>query len=178
MWINGKLNKNILAKSAFTLCKKIDLKNDHTEKIKFLIVEEQGIGTDYPFSGEKLSPVLSIYKAEDFNDAKKWGSKIITDQKMMNMSAKEILKDIPKNSYVYLTLDLDGLNPKEFPAVETRSPGGPGVSKIVEIIMEIAKSKKFVGANVVEFAPKKDINNLSLTAAIRLIALLFQVLNR
>ena len=80
LWINGKLNKNILAKSAFTLCKKIDLKNDHTEKIKFLIVEEQGIGTDYPFSGEKLSPVLSIYKAEDFNDAKSISNKILNYQ--------------------------------------------------------------------------------------------------
>ena len=80
LWINGKLNKNILAKSAFTLCKKINLKNDHTEKIKFLIVEEQGIGTDYPFSGEKLSPVLSIYKAEDFNDAKSISNKILNYQ--------------------------------------------------------------------------------------------------
>ena len=120
---------------------------------------------------------MGTSKSKDFYDAKKWGSKIITDQKMVNMTAKEMLKNIPKNSYIYLTLDLDGLNPKEFPAVETRSPGGPGVSKIVEIIMEIAK-KKFIGANVLEFAPKKDINNLSLNAAIRLIALLLQVLNR
>tara|TARA_B100000965_G_scaffold174905_1_gene145949 strand:- start:6487 stop:7383 length:897 start_codon:yes stop_codon:yes gene_type:complete len=121
---------------------------------------------------------MGTSKSKDFSDAKKWGSKIITDQKMTNLSAKEMLKSIPKNSYIYLTLDLDGLNPKEFPAVETRSPGGPGVSKIVEIIMEISKNKKFIGANVLEFAPKKDINNLSLNAAIRLIALLVQVLNR
>ena len=121
---------------------------------------------------------MGTSKSKDFKDANKWGSTIITDQKMMNMSAKEILKNIPKNTSVYLTLDLDGLNPKEFPAVETRSPGGPGISKIVEIIMEIAKNKKFVGANIVEFAPQKDIKNLSLNGAIRLIALLLQVLNR
>tara|TARA_B100001250_G_scaffold382012_1_gene374794 strand:+ start:421 stop:1317 length:897 start_codon:yes stop_codon:yes gene_type:complete len=121
---------------------------------------------------------MGTSKSKDFKDANKWGSKIFTDQKMMNMSAKEILKSIPKNASVYLTLDLDGLNPKEFPAVETRSPGGPGISKIVEIIIEIAKNRKFVGANIVEFAPKKDIKNLSLNAAIRLIALLIQVLNR
>ena len=34
------------------------------------------------------------------------------------------------------------------------------------------------GANIVEFAPKKDIKNISLNAAIRLIALLAQILNR
>jgi len=80
LWINGKLNKNILAKSAFTLCKKIDLKKDYSEKIQFLIVEEQGIGKEYPFSGEKLSPVLSIYKAEDFQDAKSISNKILNYQ--------------------------------------------------------------------------------------------------
>ncbi len=109
---------------------------------------------------------------------KNGGSKIITDQKMMNMSAKEVLKGVPKNALVYLTLDLDGLNPKEFPAVETRSPGGPEFSKIVEIIIEISKNRKFIGANIVEFAPTKDIKNISLNAAIRLIALLAQILNR
>jgi len=121
---------------------------------------------------------MGTSKSKDFKDAKKWGSKIITDQKMMSMSAKEILKGIPKNSYVYLTLDLDVLNPKEFPAVETRSPGGPGVSEIVEIIIEIAKNKKFIGANIVEFAPERDFNNLSLNSSVRLIALIIQLLNR
>jgi sulfoacetaldehyde dehydrogenase len=32
-------------------------------------VEEQGFGRDYPFSGEKLSPVLTVYRARDFDDA-------------------------------------------------------------------------------------------------------------
>ena len=80
LWITGKLNKNILAKSALTLCKEIGLKKDHSEKIQFLIVEEQGIGKEYPFSGEKLSPVLSIYKAEDFQDAKNISNKILNYQ--------------------------------------------------------------------------------------------------
>jgi len=80
LWINGKLNKNILAKSASTLCKEMDLKKDYSEKTQFLIVEEQGIGKEHPFSGEKLSPVLSIYKAEDFQDAKNISNKILNYQ--------------------------------------------------------------------------------------------------
>lgn len=80
LWINGKLNKNILAKPAPILCKEIDLKKDYSEKTEFLIVEEQGIGTGYPFSGEKLSPVLSIYKVKDFQDAKNISNKILNYQ--------------------------------------------------------------------------------------------------
>ena len=38
---------------------------------RFLIVPETGIGKDYPFSSEKLSPVLSIYKYSGFENALK-----------------------------------------------------------------------------------------------------------
>lgn len=33
------------------------------------MVEESGVGKDHPFSGEKLSPVLTVYAARTFNDA-------------------------------------------------------------------------------------------------------------
>jgi sulfoacetaldehyde dehydrogenase len=33
------------------------------------MVEETGTGRTYPFSGEKLSPVLTIYRAPDFDGA-------------------------------------------------------------------------------------------------------------
>jgi len=36
---------------------------------KVIMVEESGTGKDYPFSGEKLSIVLTVYKYKDFNDA-------------------------------------------------------------------------------------------------------------
>jgi hypothetical protein len=34
---------------------------------RFLMVEESGAGPDFPFSGEKLSPVLAVYRARDFD---------------------------------------------------------------------------------------------------------------
>ena len=35
----------------------------------FLMIEESGTGPAYPFSGEKLAPVLAVYKAKDFDEA-------------------------------------------------------------------------------------------------------------
>jgi sulfoacetaldehyde dehydrogenase len=35
----------------------------------FLIVEETGTGPAHPFSGEKLAPVLAVYRAADFDEA-------------------------------------------------------------------------------------------------------------
>lgn len=36
---------------------------------RFLMVEEEGTGPHYPFSGEKLAPVLAVFKADDFEHA-------------------------------------------------------------------------------------------------------------
>jgi len=38
-------------------------------KPTMLLVEEDGFGDEHPFSGEKLSPVLAVYAAKDFDAA-------------------------------------------------------------------------------------------------------------
>src|SRR3546814_4762368 len=40
-------------------------------KAKFIMVEDSGVGPDRPFSGEKLSLVLTVYRAKDFEAAKR-----------------------------------------------------------------------------------------------------------
>tara|TARA_B100000676_G_scaffold272433_1_gene290414 strand:- start:77 stop:1003 length:927 start_codon:yes stop_codon:yes gene_type:complete len=69
LWINGKLNTNLTAKSAYEISKEINLDLPKIEQIKVLMVEETGKGKNYPFSGEKLCPVLTVYKASNFEDA-------------------------------------------------------------------------------------------------------------
>jgi sulfoacetaldehyde dehydrogenase len=65
LWRGGKLNRDLIAKDAAILAKSFDLPPEaHTAK--FFMVEETGIGRDYPFSGEKLSLVLTVYRAPDF----------------------------------------------------------------------------------------------------------------
>ena len=78
LWINGKLNRKLIAKSADYIANKLELNISNGTKI--LMVEENGAGADYPFSGEKLSPVLSVYKAKNFSDAKKIAVKILNYQ--------------------------------------------------------------------------------------------------
>ena len=78
LWINGKLNREIIAKSAKTIADKINLNID--DDIKILMVEEEGVGPKFLFSGEKLSPVLTVYKAKNFEHAKEIGQKILNYQ--------------------------------------------------------------------------------------------------
>jgi sulfoacetaldehyde dehydrogenase len=66
MWVNGKLSEQCTAKSAEVIARVAGLDEVAARHPAFLMVEESGAGSDYPFSGEKLAPVLAVYRAADF----------------------------------------------------------------------------------------------------------------
>ncbi|HEX7386848.1 MAG TPA: aldehyde dehydrogenase family protein [Castellaniella sp.] len=68
LWQNGKLNRQVIARDADIVAEELGLEAAaHTAQ--FFMVEEKGIGHAHPLSGEKLSLVLTIYRARDFDDA-------------------------------------------------------------------------------------------------------------
>ena len=50
------------------------------ESKKFFMVEETGVGRDFPFSGEKLALVLTVYRAKDFDAAAARANAILRHQ--------------------------------------------------------------------------------------------------
>ena len=62
MFQDGKLNSKIPGQSAYNIAKQAGFEVPETTKV--LVVYEEGIGQDYPFSREKLSPVLAYYIVE------------------------------------------------------------------------------------------------------------------
>jgi sulfoacetaldehyde dehydrogenase len=69
LWQNGKLNRNLIARDGRTLARAFGLPPG-AERADFFMVEDSGIGKAHPFSGEKLSLVLTVYRAKDFEAAK------------------------------------------------------------------------------------------------------------
>ena len=69
LWTQGRLNPELIAKSAIEIAGVIGLQRPQINKLKMLMVEETETGSEYPFSGEKLCPVLTVYRAENFEDA-------------------------------------------------------------------------------------------------------------
>jgi sulfoacetaldehyde dehydrogenase len=69
MFPGGKLSPAITAQSVKKICAVAGLGRRELVNAKCLMVEETGAGRNYPFSGEKLSPVLSLYRARDFDHA-------------------------------------------------------------------------------------------------------------
>ena len=69
MFPDGKLGAAATAQSAERIAALAGLKRAAARKARFLLVEETGTGPAHPFSGEKLSPVLAVYRARDFDHA-------------------------------------------------------------------------------------------------------------
>ena len=69
MWPGGKLSPAVIGQSATVIAQKAGWPDIARQNPRILMVEEDGIGHAHPFSGEKLSPVLALYRAADFDDA-------------------------------------------------------------------------------------------------------------
>ena len=69
MFPDGKLAPAVVAKSAAEIANFARLSVALDAATRFLLVEEEGVGSDFPFSGEKLSPVLTVYRVADFDAA-------------------------------------------------------------------------------------------------------------
>ena len=68
---------------------------------------------------------------------------------------KKIISSLAKN--VYITFDVDGLDPSIMPATGTPEPGGLGWYEVLNLIKQVAKEKKIIGADIVELSPLPGI---------------------
>lgn len=69
MWPDGHLSAAATGQSAPEVARRAGLADVAALQPRILMVEESGFGPQHPFSGEKLSPVLAVYRARDFEHA-------------------------------------------------------------------------------------------------------------
>ena len=67
IWKDGVLNTDIVAQPAHKIAGMTGIELE--EGKQFFIVPETGAGPDYPFSGEKLSVTMALYKVRDMDEA-------------------------------------------------------------------------------------------------------------
>ena len=75
--INGALNAKIVGQSAHTIAKLAGVNVPETTKI--LIGEVTSVDISEEFAHEKLSPVLAMYRAKDFDEALQKAAKLVAD---------------------------------------------------------------------------------------------------
>ena len=78
MFVEAKgcaLNADIVGKSPYNIAKKVGI--DVPKDTKVLVLKENGVGVEYPFSKEKLSPVLAYYIVNNSDEGISLAEKLI-----------------------------------------------------------------------------------------------------
>ena len=76
MWPDGKLSPTVIGQPVAAIAQRAGLSDPAAAKARTLLVAETGVGAGHRFSGEKLSPVLTVYRVPDFEAAKALVAKI------------------------------------------------------------------------------------------------------
>jgi agmatinase len=67
--------------------------------------------------------------------------------------------------HVYVTMDVDGLDPSVIPATGTPEPGGLSWQQALSLLKRVARAKKVVGFDLVELSPIKGLAMADFAAA-------------
>ncbi|MEE9200871.1 MAG: agmatinase [Candidatus Brocadiales bacterium] len=83
---------------------------------------------------------LKPFYQRDINHSKDWPD--------------EVIKRL--SGEVYVTVDLDGLDPSIMPSVGTPEPGGLGWYELLGLLRKLSEKRKIVGFDVMELRPEPD----------------------
>jgi agmatinase len=107
---------------------------------------------------------MEVQAARDF------GSRLFGAEQIHEEGMEPVLETIPQDRAVYLTIDADGLDPTEMPAVMAPTPGGIYFRQLAPLLRNVARRNRIVGMDLVEIAPSYDFaNGLTAIMAGRLI---------
>lgn len=135
------------------------------------------------YMGEPLSHAAVIRRAWDFmgdntiyqfciRSGEKWEfewAKTHTHlEKFRYDSLSDVVKSFDKDTPIYITIDLDVLDPSIFSGTGTPEPGGIFFHDMIEIIRTIS-GLNIIGADVVELSPHYDQTGVSTATACKVI---------
>lgn len=92
----------------------------------------------------------------DFEDARSYGSVIVSARDVKKKGIEYALSRIPKADHYYITYDIDGTDPSLVTGTGTPSAGGLDYYEINDLLYGITKMGDVVGFDLVEVAPQYD----------------------
>ncbi len=95
--INGALNAKIVGQKAHTIAQLAGV--EVPESTKILIGEVESVDISEEFAHEKLSPVLAMYRAKDFDDALNKAEKLVSDGGFGHTSSIYLNENIAKDKF-------------------------------------------------------------------------------
>ena len=108
-------------------------------------------------------------RESDYNFAKSQGSQIFTRQDIRQKGVDEIVEKLPPLGNVYVSIDIDGLDPSIAPGTGSPTVDGLLYYEVINLLKGITKKSNVVGFDIVEVNPMVDLSGQTCLLAITLI---------
>jgi agmatinase len=110
---------------------------------------------------------------EELENAKNVGLRILNPLEIAEIGVKRVAQMIrarTRGSNVYVSVDLDCLDPAFAPGVSVPSPGGLSSIDLIYLLNKTISTGNVVAIDIVELAPDYDINNTTAMLAARIMS--------
>jgi len=112
---------------------------------------------------------LTPSREESYNAALRYGEKIITTEEVRRVGVSKVIESIPQAENIYVSLDIDALDPSVAPGVSFPAPGGLSFLEVRDILIGAAGKGKIVGFDMVCLSPINDCSEMTSRMAADLI---------
>lgn len=111
-----------------------------------------------------------VYAKEDFDFGKKHGFKVVTSEEFHRRGIQSVKRHLRKlgGRPVYITLDIDVVDPAFAPGTGTPQVGGFSSAQILELVRNL-RGLKIVGCDLVEVSPPYDTGEITSLLAANLV---------
>jgi agmatinase len=135
--------------------------------------EYLGIKNSHACVSRRVSEIVGIenvfsigirsFSREEKNDAEKMGLKYFSSSDVKEKGVESVIKNLDLKKKVYLSLDMDGIDPSFAPGVGNPEPFGLTPADVVKCIKIL--SGRLIGFDIVEVCSPYDNGNTSLLGA-------------
>jgi agmatinase len=105
---------------------------------------------------------------EAVGNARKLGTQVITSEQVHREGVAHALAQIAKSERIYISFDVDVMDPTLAPGTGTLEPGGLSFAEMDELMMGLAGKGQLVGLDIMEINPYRDTSGRTAQTAIRL----------
>jgi agmatinase len=110
---------------------------------------------------------------EELENASRAGLKIINPLDVAELGVKKVaqmIKARTAGSKIYISVDLDCVDPASAPGVSVPSPGGLAAIDLIFLLNKVVSGGNVLGIDIVELAPDYDVNGMTATLAARILS--------
>ncbi|MEM7344406.1 MAG: arginase family protein [Chloroflexota bacterium] len=121
---------------------------------------------------------LGSARPNDYQDAVAWGVTFFPMRQIQSVGIDAVVQTIPTDKPLFITLDVDALDPSIMPAVIGPAPGGFSYWDILFLLEQAASRTKIAGFDIVELMPSADVGGRGALLAARIVATMLGLIGR